>query len=87
MEKPIFIEAERLAPFNPRGADVNVISDIMIHDIDMIQNMVKSPITSILAQGTSVVTKAIDIANARITFANHCVANVTASRISFKTST
>lgn len=85
LETPQFIESERLAPFNPRGADVNVILDLMIHDIDMIQNLVKSPIVSIEAQGTPVLTKAIDIANARITFANHCVANVTASRISFKT--
>ena len=85
LETPLFIESERLAPFNPRGADVNVILDLMIHDIDIIQNMVKSPIISIVAQGTPVLTKAIDIANARITFANHCVANVTASRISFKT--
>lgn len=85
LESPLFIESERLAPFNPRGTDVNVILDLMIHDIDIIQNMVKSPIVSIVAQGTPVLTKAIDIANARITFANHCVANVTASRISFKT--
>lgn len=85
LETPLFIESERLAPFNPRGADVNVILDLMIHDIDIIQNMVKSPIIAIDAQGTPVLTKAIDIANARITFANHCVANVTASRISFKT--
>lgn len=85
LEKPLFIESERLAPFNPRGADVNVILDLMIHDIDIIQNMMQSPIISIEAQGTPVLTKAIDIANARITFANHCVANVTASRISFKT--
>lgn len=85
LETPLFIESERLAPFNPRGTDVNVILDLMIHDIDIIQNMVKSPITSIVAQGTPILTKAIDIANARITFANHCVANVTASRISFKT--
>lgn len=85
LEKPLFIESERLAPFNPRGADVNVILDLMIHDIDMIQNMVRSPIASIVAQGTPVLTKAIDIANARITFNNHCVANITASRISFKT--
>lgn len=82
---PLFIESERLAPFNPRGTDVNVILDLMIHDIDIIQNMVQSPIVSIEAQGAPVLTKAIDIANARITFANHCVANVTASRISFKT--
>lgn len=85
LNKPLFIESERLAPFNPRGADVNVILDLMIHDIDIIQNMIQSPIVSIEAQGTPVLTKAIDIANARITFANHCVANVTASRISFKT--
>lgn len=84
LEIPQFIESERLAPFNPRGTDVNVILDLMIHDIDIIQNIVKSPITSIIAQGTPVLTKAIDIANARITFANQCVANVTASRVSFK---
>lgn len=85
LTKPLFIESERLAPFNPRGTDVNVVLDLMIHDIDIIQNMVHSPIISIEAQGTPVLTKAIDIANARITFANRCVANVTASRISFKT--
>ncbi|STY29471.1 oxidoreductase [Legionella wadsworthii] len=84
LDSPLFIESERLAPFKPRGADVNVILDVMIHDIDLIQNMVKSPIVSILAQGTPILTKAIDIANARITFANHCVANLTASRVSFK---
>lgn len=85
LDAPLFIESERLAPFNPRGTDVNVILDLMIHDIDIIQNMVKSPILSISAQGTPILTKAIDIANARIHFANQCVANVTASRISFKT--
>ncbi|QMT60498.1 Gfo/Idh/MocA family protein [Legionella sp. PC997] len=85
LETPLFIESERLAPFKPRGADVNVILDLMIHDIDLIQNIVKSPIVSILAQGTPILTKAIDIANARITFANQCVANLTASRVSFKT--
>lgn len=85
LDSPQFIESERLAPFNPRGTDVNVILDLMIHDIDIIQHMVQSSIISIIAQGTPVLTKAIDIANARITFANHCVANVTASRISFKT--
>lgn len=85
LDEPQFIESERLSPFNPRGSDVNVVLDLMIHDIDIIQNMVKSPIVSIVAQGTPVLTKAIDIANARIAFANHCVANVTASRISFKT--
>ncbi|MBA2650261.1 MAG: Gfo/Idh/MocA family oxidoreductase [Legionella sp.] len=85
LEKPLFIESGRLAPFNPRGTDVNVILDLMIHDIDMIQNMVRCPIVSIAAQGSPILTKAIDIANARITFTNHCVANITASRISYKT--
>ncbi|ARM32184.1 Gfo/Idh/MocA family oxidoreductase [Legionella longbeachae] len=85
LENPLFIDSQRLAPYNPRGADVNVILDVMIHDIDLIQNMVNSPIISISAQGAPVLTDSIDIANARITFANHCVANLTASRISFKT--
>lgn len=85
LENPLFIDSQRLAPYNPRGADVNVILDVMIHDIDLILNMVNSPIISISAQGAPVLTNAIDIANARITFANHCVANLTASRISFKT--
>lgn len=85
LDNPLFIDSQRLAPYNPRGADVNVILDVMIHDIDLIQNMVKSPIVSISAQGAPVLTNSIDIANARITFANHCVANLTASRISFKT--
>jgi predicted dehydrogenase len=85
LDKPLFIESHRLAPFNPRGTDVNVILDLMIHDIDIIQTMVNSPIRSIDAQGAPVLSKSIDIANARITFENNCVANVTASRISFKT--
>lgn len=86
LKNPLFIEAERLAPFSPRGADVNVILDVMIHDIDLIQNMVKSPIVSILAQGTPVLTQDIDIAHVQLTFANHCVANLTASRISLNSS-
>lgn len=85
LEKPLFIESQRLAPFNPRGTDVNVILDLMIHDIDIIQTIVKSPIVSIDAQGAPILSSSIDIANARITFENQCVANVTASRISFKT--
>ena len=85
LDKPLFIESHRLAPYNPRGADVNVILDLMIHDIDIIQSIVHSPIKHIEAQGTPILSKSIDIANARITFENHCVANVTASRISFKT--
>jgi predicted dehydrogenase len=85
LNKPLFIESNRLAPYNPRGADVNVILDLMIHDIDLIQTIVHSPIIHIEAQGAPILSSSIDIANARITFANHCVANVTASRISFKT--
>lgn len=85
LEKPLFIESHRLAPFNPRGTDVNVILDLMIHDIDIIQSIVNSPIKHIEAQGAPVLSKSIDIANARISFESGCVANVTASRISFKT--
>jgi predicted dehydrogenase len=85
LHHPLFIESHRLAPFNPRGTDVNVILDLMIHDIDIIQSIVHSPIQHIEAQGAPILSKSIDIANARIRFENHCVANVTASRISFKT--
>ena len=85
LEEPLFIESNRLAPFNPRGTDVNVVLDLMIHDIDLIQTIVKSPIKSIDAHGAPVLSLSTDIANARITFENHCVANVTASRVSFKT--
>lgn len=85
LNKPVFIDSQRLAPFTPRGADVNVILDLMIHDIDLIQTMVNSPIKSIEAHGSPVLTSTIDIANARLTFENLCVANVVASRISFKT--
>lgn len=85
LDKPLFIESQRLATFNPRGTDVNVVLDLMIHDIDLIHSMVPSPIVSINAQGTPILTDTIDIANARLTFENGTVANVTASRISFKT--
>lgn len=85
LEQPLFIDSQRLAPFTPRGADVNVVLDLMIHDIDLIQTMVNSPIVAIDAHGSPVLTSTIDIANARITFENRCVANVVASRISFKT--
>lgn len=81
---PRFIESHRLAAFNPRGADVNVVLDLMIHDIDIIQTLVRSPIDKIDANGVSVLTSEIDIANARLHFANGCVANVTASRVSMK---
>ncbi len=81
---PRFIESNRLAPFKPRGTDVSVVLDLMIHDIDLIEHIVHSPIESIDAIGAPVFTDEIDIANARIRFANGCVANVTASRISLK---
>ncbi len=81
---PMFIESHRLAQFNPRGTDVAVVLDLMIHDIDIILSLVNSPVTSIDANGVSVVSDSADIANARLQFANGCVANVTASRISQK---
>jgi predicted dehydrogenase len=80
--QPLFIESHRLAQFNPRGTDVAVIHDLMIHDIDIILSLVKSKVISIAANGVAVVTNNIDIANARIQFESGCVANVTASRIS-----
>ncbi len=83
-EKPLFIEAHRLAPFNPRANDVSVVLDLMIHDIDIILALIDSDIERIDASGTAVLTQGTDIANARITFKNGCVANVTASRISMK---
>jgi predicted dehydrogenase len=81
---PRFIESNRLAPFKPRGTDVSVVLDLMIHDIDLIEHIVRSPIASIDAIGAPVFTDEIDIANARIRFENGCVADVTASRISLK---
>jgi predicted dehydrogenase len=83
-ENPMFIETHRLALFNPRGTDVPVILDLMIHDIDIILSVVKSNIKKISASGVSVVSDTPDIANARIEFDNGCVANLTASRISLK---
>ena len=84
LNHPMFIETHRLAQYNPRGTDVPVILDLMIHDIDIILNVVKSPIRKISASGVSVVSDTPDIANARIEFHNGCVANLTASRISLK---
>ena len=81
---PMFIEAHRLAEFNPRGTDVSVILDLMIHDIDIILSVVDSPIRQIDASGVAVISKTPDICNARVTFENGCVANFTASRISMK---
>ena len=83
-EKPLFIESHRLSPFNPRANDVSVVLDLMIHDIDIILALVDSEVEKIDASGTAVLTQGTDIANARITFKNGCVANVTASRISLK---
>jgi predicted dehydrogenase len=82
--QPMFVESHRLAQFNPRGTDVGVVLDLMIHDIDIIISLVRSPVKSIEANGVAVVSDSVDIANARIQFENGCVANVTASRISQK---
>ena len=84
IENPMFIETHRLAEFNPRGTDVPVVLDLMIHDIDAILSVVKSKVKNINASGVSVISDTPDIANARIEFENGCVANLTASRISLK---
>lgn len=84
IEHPMFIETHRLAEFNPRGTDVSVVLDLMIHDIDAILSVVKSPVKSVSSSGVSVISETPDIANARIEFENGCVANLTASRISLK---
>ncbi len=84
IENPMFIEAHRLAEFNPRGTDVPVVLDLMIHDIDAVMSVVKSKVKKINASGVSVISDTPDIANARIEFENGCVANLTASRISMK---
>jgi predicted dehydrogenase len=83
--EPMFIESHRLSEFNPRGTDVPVVLDLMIHDIDIVLSLVKFPIKSVSASGVSVISATPDIANARIEFENGCVANLTASRISLKT--
>lgn len=82
--QPLFIEVHRLAQFNPRGTEVSVILDLMIHDIDIILSIVKSDVKSISASGVGVMTETPDIANVRIEFNNGCVANLTSSRISMK---
>ena len=83
--RPRFIESHRLAPFRQRGTDVSVVLDLMIHDIDLIQSIVRSPLAAVDAVGSSVFSDDLDIANARLRFASGCVANVTASRVSLKT--
>lgn len=85
MGKPLFIETHRLHPFFERGTDVDVILDLMVHDIDIILYFVKSTVKSVEAVGVSVLSEKVDIANARLTFQSGCVANVTASRITGKT--
>ena len=84
MIKPLFIEVHRLAQFNPRGTDVSVVHDLMIHDLDIILSLVKGNVKKVSASGVAIVSRTPDIANARIEFDNGCVANLTASRISVK---
>ncbi len=84
IDNPMFIECHRLAEFNPRGTDVPVVLDLMIHDIDIILSVVNSKVSNVSASGVSVISETPDIANARIEFENGCVANLTASRISLK---
>lgn len=85
VSKPLYIEANRISPFNPRVTDVSVVLDLMIHDIDLIMALVGHPLTGVDAIGAPVVSQHEDIVNTRLTFANGCVANLTASRVSLKT--
>ena len=82
LREPLFIECHRLAPFKPRSMDVDVVLDLMIHDIDVVMSLVNSPVASVSAVGTPVLTPHVDIANARIEFESKAVANITASRVS-----
>ncbi len=84
IQNPMFIEIHRLAEFNPRGTDVSVVLDLMIHDLDILLSIVKSKVKAIHASGVAIVSKSPDICNARIEFENACVANLTTSRISMK---
>jgi predicted dehydrogenase len=84
LTKPLFIEVHRLAQFNPRGTDVSVIFDLMIHDIDIVLSLVNSELKRISASGVKVISETVDIANVRLEFSNGCVANITTSRISLK---
>lgn len=85
LKRPLFIEVHRLAPFTPRGADVDVVLDLMIHDLDVISSLVASPIKSVSAVGVPVLTKLVDIANARLEFESGTIVNITASRVSLQT--
>ncbi len=82
VDRPRFLESDRLAPFNPRGADVAVVLDLMIHDLDLVLTLVGARLTDVQAVGMPVLTPSVDIANARLTFENGAVANITASRVS-----
>ncbi len=82
IDEPLFVEGHRMAPFNPRGTDVSVVLDLMIHDIDLVLSFIRSPVTSVQASGVPVLSNNVDIASARIQFENRCVVNMTASRIS-----
>lgn len=82
VDAPRFIESDRLAPFNPRGSDVAVVLDLMIHDLDLVHTLVHTRVADVQAMGMPVLTPQVDIANARLTFANGAVANITASRVS-----
>ncbi len=84
IEKPMFVESHRLHPFIERGTDVDVVLDLMIHDLDIILHFVRSPVKNVEAVGVSVLSDEVDIANVRIVFENGCVANITASRITLK---
>jgi len=82
IDEPLFVEGHRMAPFNPRGTDVSVVLDLMIHDIDLVLSFVRSSVVSVQASGVPVLSNNVDIASARIQFENRCVVNMTASRIS-----
>lgn len=84
LDEPMFVECHRLAPFNPRGTDVAVVLDLMIHDLDLVMSLMKRPVTNIGAVGVPVLTTSIDIANARLEFEGGGVANITASRVSLE---
>src|SRR4029077_4949349 len=82
LDEPRFLQIDRLSPFQPRGTDVAVILDLMIHDLDLVLELVRSEVTDVRATGVAILTPHVDIANARVEFANGAVANVTASRVS-----
>ena len=85
VKRPLYIDSVRIAPYKPRGTDVNVILDLMVHDLDLILSLVDAPPIDLDAAGAPVISPSEDIASARLKFANGCIANITASRISFKT--